>query len=338
MRKFTPLLLLTIAIAGLLLRTGKPERELAPRIVRTVQGVDGFELRHLDFNDSERPHFLPNFELGYAIWAGYPFVLYRDKIYERAGPGGVFIRPRGDAQARYLVEEAALERRALRHDVISTLRIVDQQNGALLGERDLHPHRVENGNGWTGQHAAEFVRKVLLSETPIGGAVGVKPYGQAPIAFDTLPGAGVQPAEHGGAGCPARYAVKLQMPGGNKGLDTGEWAFMPQSGADSIVCDGRYILVLSGYGNWLHLDLLHANGRHLFQTDLKMDVDVTTYTLPERLKVKGNQLTLDLFRYERVNRNGDQVLERLGRVRATIEMTRARASHTPTPSAALAVK
>ena len=338
MTRVYKLLLPGLAVAGavLLLRAGTPEPEAAPHIVRTVAGVDGFELRHRDFDEAERPYFLPNFELGYAIWAGYPFVIYRDKVYERAGAGGVFIRPRADAQAHYLVEETVLQRNERTRNITSALRILDKRSGALLGERDLRAFRVENGHGWTGQHAAEFVRKVLVTDQPIAGAVGVKPYGQAPVTLEALPDAARMPAEHGGAGCPAGYAVKMQMPGRKVGLETGHWSFMPQSHANSVVCDGQYILVLSGYGDWLYLDLLSADGRHLFQTDLKTDVPISGRALPERLKVDAARVQVDLFYYERVNRDGEHTVVPRQRLRATF----ARASSGPGAAniAALAVK
>lgn len=256
-------------------------KDPAPVISRTVSGVEGFELRHNGFDDGLRHP--GHFSLGYAVWANYPFVVYRGEVYRRAGPGSVFIRPAQGLMPRYIVDEAVLEPEQNLDYSRSGLEIIDRSTRQVLGRRTLRAGQTENGHGWTGQHAAEFVRSVLQTSAPIGGAVGVKPYGNAPATFAMLGDGKVSPVEAGGADCPSTYRLDKQRH--HTSLDTGAWVFMPQHHVDSYACDGNYILVQTGYGNLLDLDLLTTDGRHVFQTELHTPTDQVATIALRRLRL-----------------------------------------------------
>lgn len=306
-----------VALLFLLLRCSFP-RAPAPVISRTVSGVDGFELRHDGYHDGLQ--YSGHFSLGYAIWANYPFVVYRSREYRRAGPGSVFVRPAQGLHPRYVVSEAPVDPEPNLGYSISGLEIGDRWTGEVLGYRTLRRGQEENGHGWTGQHAAEFVRRVLQTSAPVGGPVGTKPYGNAVATFDILGDGDVPPAEETDNGCPSTYRLDRKQP--QTGLDTGAWVFVPQHHVDSYACDGNYILVQTGYGNLLDLDLLTTDGRHVFQTELHTPVDqVATITL-RRLRLSkttsGNiDLQVDIVYGAASDRLGKPVPAR--QVRATVQ-------------------
>jgi hypothetical protein len=295
-RPFSPARVVIGAIALLLLLRCSFSGDPAPVISRTVSDVDGFELRHDGFHDGLR--YPGHFSLGYAIWANYPFVVYRGKVYSRAGPGSVFVRPAQGLAPRYVVSEVPVDPEQHLGYSLSGLEISDRRTGEVLGYRTLRQGQTENGHGWTGQHAAEFVRRVLQTPAPVGGPVGTKPYGNAVATFDALGDGDVPPAEETGNGCPSTYRLDREQP--HIGLDTGAWVFVPQHHVDSYACAGNYILVQTGYGNLLDLDLLTTDGRHVFQTELHTPVDQVATIALRRLRLSkttsGNiRLQVDIY-------------------------------------------
>lgn len=315
---FPPILAVIGTIAMLSLSGCSRSRDPIPVVYRTAGAVEGFELRHNGFSTARRHP--GNFSLGYAVWANYPFLIYRGEVYRQAGVGSVFIRPADGLAAQYIVEETALEPEGPLGNPRTELLITDRASGQVLAQRILREGQVENGHGWAGQHAAEFVRRVLHTRTPIGGPVGTKSYGKAVTTLELLMDAVPPVTQGGGVGCPATYRLaKERQP---TGLDTGAWVFVPQNHIHSFACDGNYILTQSGYGNWLHLDLLTSDGKHVFQTDLHTPVEGSAEVAITRLRLEHTRsastaMQIDVFYGEAKGLN-KQVPAQL--FRATIQL------------------
>jgi hypothetical protein len=282
-----PILLVACALLGTLgllsLDRCSWSPDPAPSILRTAHAVEGFELRQ---------HGPGNFGLGYAIWANYPYVVYRGEVYRRAGPGSVVVRPAHGLTPRYLVEETTLEPERNHVNTLSELVVSDRTSGEIMARRHLRMGRSENGHGWAGQHAGEFVRKVLATDAPIGGRVGGKPYGAAAATIEVLEEEVAPPVERVGVNCPAAYRVDKRRT--RIALDTGTWVFVPQSHLNSFACHGGYILVESGGGDELELDLLTVDGEHVFQAALgEKQLDYYATNGLKRVRVGKGELLVD---------------------------------------------
>ncbi|WP_306396312.1 hypothetical protein [Telluria beijingensis] len=289
------LLLAAIVAAGLLsLCTFESRLQLpAPVVMRSVHGVDGFEVRHVGFAGAGAEGLQPRFGLDNALQAGTPFVLYGDRIYRRAGPGGFIVRPRGDARARYLVEEHA-DRPNSHSGNITSLSISDIERRELLGRKFLRNSPADVGKDGLGQQALGFVRTVLVAPAPglgvAGPSSGAAPATQAPLR----PGR-IDPPVEGGDGCPPNYSIdRLRRP---LQFDAGAWAFRARADARSFACTANFIVVDSGNGARLQLDLLDANSTHLFQTWVALPFDEDATVTVERLRVNGQRLQIDVHRH-----------------------------------------
>lgn len=238
----------------------------APEIVNSVKpisGVEGFEIRYVGL----KPQEIPFFGVGYAIWANYPYFTYAGNTYERAGVGGVIIRLKVVRPTRYLVAEEVGKRNTyFGTPVSSTLTITDKATQLVVAHRTLREGEVENNIGWVGQHAAEFVRKNLLTDAPIGvGGVGAKVYPRTPVEITTLQ---IGARHKHDSGCESTTSVPLRMPPAT--LDTPKWQFLPQSPIADFACSGGYILVLSyTFPNDLFLDVLTDGGGYVFQDEIE---------------------------------------------------------------------
>lgn len=291
-KRYKILLAAIVAACVLAMCTIKPRLQIPePVVVRSVAGVDGFELRHTGFDPSGLNSFQPHLSLSYALWANYPFVVYRDKVYQRAGPGSVFVRPRANLHPRYLVEEIADSPDA-KSQGMSSLSIRDRSERELLGIRYLRNGQVEGGHGWVGQHAMEFVRKVLVTAAPVGARLGDQPYGAAPVTQSALRAGNDDPPLSGGDGCPPAYRIDRNVR--PLQFDAGAWAFRPQNNVDSFACTAEFIVVESGDGARLLLDLLDASGKHLFQTEVTLPFDSSASATVQRLRVNGQRLQVDV--------------------------------------------
>ncbi len=292
------LLLAAVVAAGLLsLCTFEPRLQLpAPVVVQRVHDVEGFEVRHVGFAGAGAEGFQPRFGLGSALQAGTPFVLYGDRIYQRAGPGSFIVRPRGNARARYLVEEHA-DRPNGHSGNITSLSISDIERRELLGRRFLRNSPADMGNDGPGQQALDFVRTVLVAPPPAQGlgVAGGPSYGAAPATQTPLrPGQDDPPVE-GGDGCPPNYRIDhVRRP---LQFDAGAWAFRSRADARSFACTANFIVVNSGNGARLLLDLLDAGGAHLFQTEVALPFDEGAIVTVERLRVNGQRLQVDVHRH-----------------------------------------
>lgn len=235
-------------------------------ISAVVVGVEGFELQYINSDARFSEGF---FSLGYAIWTNYPYFTANGETYEAAGVGGALIR-RGSARpARYVVRETieATSENPLQLRK-SKLAIIDKQTGEILASRSIRRGQVENDTGWEGQHAALFVRSVLVPTKSIDGPVGTKQYPQLPATVETLPPAPVSNAAQV-SNCPASYAID-NSPHSRK-LNTERWRFLPQSPLQAVVCDGDKIVVFSGiFPNLLFVDVLSTGGTLLFQSQVRM--------------------------------------------------------------------
>ena len=227
-----------------------------------ISGVEGFEIQYAGL----KPREMPFFDVGYAIWANYPYFTYAGDTYERAGVGGVIIRRKVLRPTRYLVIEAVGEANPFFGTPReSTLTIMDKEKHLVVAHRTLREGEVEHQMGWVGQHAAEFVRRNLQTDDPIGiGGVGTKVYPRVPSTIEALETAPTIATE---SGCGS--TISLSTGKSPATLDTPRWQFLPQAPISDYACSNGYILVLSGiFPNDLFLNVLTEDGAYVFQTEL----------------------------------------------------------------------
>ncbi len=320
-----------VAAAALTMCMAKSELRLpAPIVKRSVSGVEGIELRHIGFDQPGAGPLQPLFGLDDALLANYPFVLHLDQVYRRAGPGSFVVHPRGDVRARYVVEEHA-DRSDEGPDRITSLSISDRDSQELLGRQFLRARQGEAGRGRVGEDAMAFVRRVLGTAAPAGGRRDEPPYGAAPVTHAPLRAGRVDPPIQGGDGCPPSYDIDTTA--SPRRFDAGGGSFRPWSDVDSFACTGNFILVASGDGARLLLDLLDPTGKHLFQTGVAMPLDARADATVQRLRVNGERLQIDVHYHPGKLPDGKPRLRQ--RFRLVISMTPPDAG---APEAAVAVK
>lgn len=273
--------------------SGPPKNTAAPfqSVQHIVTNVDGFEL----VQPSISPKVPSLFGVESAIWANYPYFVFRGETYERAGAGGVVIRRDVSHKPRYEVREEALDLDELNKRVLaSNLFIADKENGEILGVRFLRDGQIVDGNGWIGEHAAKFVRHVLVPDDPIGGPLGTKPYPQHPSRIERL-SYGVNNDKTQIAGCPSAFFID-RLPW-NITLNAGDWRFLPQSPVKSAICFDNYVIVLSGvYSGQVFVDLLTREGSFLVQSEIKIPVSPDARFLKaDYLLIDADQVSFDLF-------------------------------------------
>lgn len=267
-----------------------------------VSGVQGFDLEYKNVP----PNRFPFFTTGYAVWANYPYFTHDGKTYERAGVGGVVIRFGDIRPTRYQVTET-VDAWALGSPSRSRLTIYDKSTGSIIATRVLRQGEIENQMGWVGQHAAEFVRRFLLTDEPIGaGGVGTKIYPQAsvkisPEEMPSLP----EPSST----CPS--SVTSTLIAGARSIGKHDWQFIPQQPIDDFACAGRKILVLSGiFPSRLYLDLLTQEGINEFQTNIRfpvfIDYSITKISKPSLSK---NSIHFHISFLKAKNIHGDPTRE-----------------------------
>jgi hypothetical protein len=332
MPTFYKLLLSTVvAAAALTMCMARSELRLpAPIVMRSVSGVEGVELRHIGFDQPGAGPFQPLFGLDDTLLANYSYVLHLDQVYRRAGPGSFVVHPRGDLRARYMVEEHA-DRSDEGPDRITSLSISDRDSQELLGRQFLRARQDEAGRGRVGEQAMAFVRRVLGTQAPAGARLDEPPYGAAPVTHAPLRAGRIDPPVQGGDGCPPSYDIDTTA--SPRQFDAGAWSFRPWSDVDSFACTGNFILVASGDGARLLLDLLDPTGKHLFQTGVAMPLDVRAGATVQRLRVNGERLQIDVHYRPGKLPDGKQRLRQ--RFRLVISMTPPDAA---APAAAVAVK
>jgi len=326
-------LLLSALVAAVALTMCMAKSELrlpAPVVMRGVSDVEGVELRQIGFDQPGAGPFQPLLGLDDLLSASYPFVLHLDKVYRRAGPGSFVVHPRGDARSRYVVEEHA-DRSDDGPDRITSLSIRDLDSQELLGRQYLRARQVEAGRSRGGDDATAFVRRVLGTAAAAGGRLDEPAYGAAPVTHTPLRAGRVDPPIHGGDGCPPSYRIATAA--SPQQFDAGAWSFRPRDDVDSFACTGNFILVASGDGARLLLDLLDPNGKHLFQTEVAMPLDARAEATLLRLRVNGERLQIDVhYRPGKLPDGKPRLRERF---RLLISMTPPDAG---APAAAVAVK
>lgn len=319
-----------VAAGALTMCMAKSDLQLpAPVVMRSVGGVETVELRHIGFEQPGAGPFQPLFGLDEVLWAGYPSVVHLDKVYRRAGPGSVIVRPRADLRARYVLEEHA-DRSEDRPDRITSLSIHDRDNRELLGRQYLRAQQGQAGRSQPGAGAMAFVRRVLRTDASPGSRLN-EPYGAAPVTHTPLRAGRDDPPVQGGDGCPPSY--RIETAASPRQFDAGGWSFRPRDGVDSFACTGNFILVASGDGARLLLDLLDPSGTHLFQTEVAMPLDAAAGATVQRLRVNGERLQADV--HYRPGKLPDGKPRLRQRFRLVISMAPPDAA---LPSAAVAVK
>lgn len=246
-----------------LTRKGWPEQ--AEHHFVPVSGVQGFDLEYKNVP----PKRFPFFALGYAVWANYPYFTHDGKTYERAGVGGVVIRLGDIRPTRYRVTET-VDSWAFGGPSRSRLTIYDKKTRSIVATRILRQGEIEHQMGWVGQHAAEFVRRFLLTEEPIGvGGVGTKRYPRAPVNISQE---GLPSLPETSWKCSPSVTSTI-IAGEGRSVGKHDWQFLPQQPIDDFACASGNILVLSGiFPSHLYLDLLTAEGVNEFQANIRLPV------------------------------------------------------------------
>ena len=239
-----------------------------PRIERTASGVEGFDLV---FDDSAAPAAFGLFETGYAIKANYGYFTYRGKLYRPVGGGSVVMRPVADSPAKFIVRETAQSSDGRGYVGTSLLQVLDKSNGEELAHRRLVAHAVEDGTGWTGDHAVKFVRKVLHSQQAPGRPWGVVDYKPAVAKVDVIRSLETSPypAQTLPRNCPDTLRIE-RRPSGSTVQGNG-FEFLPSNPLQLVACNSGRILVASGvYASDLSLDLLTLDGEHIAQGYIRL--------------------------------------------------------------------
>lgn len=239
------------------------EASVDPKIERTESNVEGFDLV---FDDSAAHAEFGLFELGYAIKANYGYFTYSGKLYRSVGGGSVLIRPITNSPAKFVVRETALFSGERGHTKSSLLQILDKDTGAELAHRRLFAHDVEEGTGWTGDHAVKFVRKVLKSQQAPGRPWGVVDYEPVTAKVELVVSdesssysAQMMPEE-----CPE--TLRIERRPYDSTVRGPSFEFLPRGPLQLVACDSGRVLVASGvYASDLNLDLLTYDGEHIAQ-------------------------------------------------------------------------
>jgi hypothetical protein len=236
----------------------------APVYAKPILHVEGFELRY----EGLRPFIFPFLDRGYVVWANYPYFIYQGDTYERAGVGGVIVRYHQVRPTRYLVQETIEQADPLMGGPRwSRLDIIDKQDHKVVAARTLREGEVENHTGWVGQYAAEYVRKILVPDAPIGkGGIGEKSYPQVPVDIEQQ-AAGLTPALAPGSTCGP--SIKRMNDSSWPAVGTARWSFLPQGRQlYDFACSQGYVMTLTSCGgDGLCIDVLTADGTYLFQTE-----------------------------------------------------------------------
>jgi hypothetical protein len=232
-----------------------------------IPGVEGFELRYQGLPAG----IYPFLERGWITRANFPYFTYDGDTYERAGVGGVVIRHHETRPTRYLVTETvqAVDPRE-KDPQWSMLSITDKKENRLVAYRTLRQGEMENGQGWVGQHAIDFVRKILVPTPPTdaGDAAGKPyPYVSVDIEPQTL---GVAPALNHDSGCGSSVTVSHDPSW--RTLDTAQWSFRPRGPIVDFACSGGRVLILSRDYGRMRIDILTLDGACIFQSEFENEV------------------------------------------------------------------
>ncbi|MDR6534472.1 hypothetical protein [Variovorax soli] len=250
------------------------EVSVAPRIERTASGVEGFDLV---FDDSAARAEFGLFDLGYAAKANYGYFTYRGKLYRSVGGGSVVIRPITNSPAKFLVRETALSKDERGYAKSSLLQILDKGTGEELARRGLVSHAIEDGTGWTGDHAVKFVRKVLSSPQAPGRPWGAADYqpAVAKVELAKSPESSPYPAQVTPKRCPE--TLRIERRPHSSTIRGPSFEFLPRNPLQLVACGSERILVASGvYASDLYFDLLTFDGEHIAQGYVRLPLPLET--------------------------------------------------------------
>jgi hypothetical protein len=248
----------------------------APKINRVVSEVNGFDLV-LEDSSGRAPFGL--FEVGYAIKANYEYFTYRGMRYSSVGGGSVVIQPVTESPAQYLVRETVISSEKSGAVKSSFLQVIERRTGQELARRQLVARAVEEGTGWTGDHALKFVRSVLKSPQPPGEAWwGGKKYPDATAEVQVIPSQDTVrlPVDYAARDC--GQTLRIERRPYNSTLRGATFEFLPREPLKFVICSFDRVLVASGvYASNLHLDLLSMNGEHVAQGYVKLPLPLEAH-------------------------------------------------------------
>jgi hypothetical protein len=253
-------------------------------IHNVARHVEGFELI-----DADGEGFFGRL---YAIGANYPYFVYRNETYERAGSGAVVIR-RGEARStEFVVREEVVERDKRGNVTRSRLTIANKESGEILGWRYLRDGEIEDGHGWVGAHAVKFVQQVLIRDSPVGGAAGIKPYPTLDTRIEVLPPTGMDIQYFSTSNCPSDFTFE----GFPKTLVTASWRFLPPAPIAAVTCAGDFVVVASNsFPDSAYVDVLSKDGRSLAQSALKVAVPTEAFLARiDNLAFESDAMVFDL--------------------------------------------
>ncbi len=236
---------------------------VSPRIDRTVEGVEGFDLV---FDESSSKAEFGLFEVGYAIKANYGYFNYRGKTYRSVGGGSVLIRPVATSQASFEVRETASAPGSWGKVGVSLLQILDKTSGQEIARRRLVAGEVEDNTGWTGDHAVKFVRKVLVSPQAPGRPWFGPDYPKASTEIGLTKSAESTPytSHRLPNGCPEHLKVRRNPY--DSTVEGPGFEFLPRNPLQLVTCNNGLVLVASGvYASNFYFDVLTLDGQHVSQ-------------------------------------------------------------------------
>lgn len=244
------------------------DASVPPRVERTAVGVEGFDLV---FDDSAAKAEFGLFELGYAIKANYGYFTYRGKTYRSVGGGSVLISPATSSPTDFVVRETAQATDERGYVSASLLQILEKGSGQELARRGLVARSVEDGTGWTGDHAVKFVREVLSSSQPLDRPWGIADYRPAEAKVELSKSLEFSPypvqvtAKH----CPNSLRIERRP---HRSTVSGEgFEFLPRHPLKLVACDAGLVLVTSGiYASDMYFDVLTLNGEHVAQGHVRL--------------------------------------------------------------------
>ncbi|RYX80097.1 hypothetical protein EON83_30110 [bacterium] len=239
----------------------------------TAPSVDGFDLV---FDTPDEPAAFGLFDVGYAIKANYGYFTYRGEIYRSVGGGSVLIRPITSSPAQFVVRETVLSSDKTGSVKRSKLEILDKRTGEELASRKLVAYAIEDGTGWTGDHAIKFVRKVLESKQLPRRSWGVVDYVQTEANVELVRSAESLPYQP--QVTPNQCPPSIQIVRGQYTTMNGPgFKFLTALPLQFVTCNAKRVLVASGvYASNLNLDLLTLDGIHIAQGYVRLPLPVET--------------------------------------------------------------
>lgn len=249
------------------------DASIPPHIERTEIGVEGFDLV---FDDSTGKAEFGLFEIGYATKANYRYFTYRGKLYQSVGGGSVLIRPITRSPADFMVRETVRATDKRGYVSSSLLQILDKRNGLEIARRGLVSRSVEDGSGWTGDHAVKFVRKVLSSPQAPGrpwvGANNYRPV-EAEVELSKSLESSPYPVQVAPKHCP--NSLKIERRPHSSTVSGEGFEFLPSHPLKLVACNVGFVLVTSGvYASDLHFDVLTLNGEHIAQGYVRLPLPI----------------------------------------------------------------